>query len=229
MNCKLPGAYIMLRGANLFKTERRRPKARKTSRNMCKSSWNICPLSNSKTWPCRGSVLMNKLILGGIEEAFFYSDTSTLLTLELFLDLPQDNTTVTGHPGIGKSSFLFYVLLCRLSTKSPTEFQLSGGIILFDEGGPRNFSEIPSGTLALADSTPPSPVLLSAAKAQVVRIIRATPPSPEIWKWADYVNANTYVMDYFSSEEINTLGFVCDTTDKIIHGVTIMRVIQSDS
>ncbi|KAH8993634.1 hypothetical protein EDB86DRAFT_1342562 [Lactarius hatsudake] len=61
-------------------------------------------------------------------------------------------------------------------------------------GWPRNFSEIPSGTLALADSTPhrvPSPVLLSAAKAQVVRIIQATSPSPDIWKWADYVNANT--------------------------------------
>ena len=89
----------------------------------------------------------------------------------------------------------------------------SDRVILFDEGGPREFSGIPDGTLALADSTPNNKVLcqafLIAAKAQVARIIQATSPAPENWKaWVKDLKANMYVMDYFSSEEINTLRFV---------------------
>ncbi len=79
--------------------------------------------------------------------------------------------------GPGKSFFLYYVLLRRLSGKSPTAFQLSDRVIFFDEDGPLEFSGIPDGTLALADSTPnnkvPCQAFLSAAKAQVARVIQA--------------------------------------------------------
>jgi len=115
--------------------------------------------------------------------------------------------------GPGKSFFLYYVLLRRLSGKSPTAFQLSDRVIFFDEDGPLEFSGIPDGTLALADSTPnnkvPCQAFLSAAKAQVARVIQATSSAPENWKaWDKDLKANMYIMDYFSSEEINTLGFV---------------------
>ncbi|KAH9000623.1 hypothetical protein EDB86DRAFT_3042218 [Lactarius hatsudake] len=138
----------------------------------------------------------------------------------------RDSVVVLGHPGIGtrfplntntsdyssvgKTSFLYYVLLRRLSSKSPTAFQLLGGSILFDTSGPREFSgTIPEQTLALADNMEPCNAFQTAAKAQVVRIIQTTSPAKKNWKrWHKNLKASRYVMDYFSSEEIDTLGSV---------------------
>ncbi|KAH9034727.1 hypothetical protein EDB85DRAFT_979997 [Lactarius pseudohatsudake] len=129
----------------------------------------------------------------------------------------RDSVVVIGHPGIGKTSFLYYVLLRRLSSKSPTAFQLLGGSILFDTSGPREFSgTIPEQTLALADSSTadnmePCKAFQAAAKAQVVRIIQTTSPAKKNWKrWHKNLKATRYVMDYFSSEEIDTLGNILD-------------------
>ncbi|KAH8994090.1 hypothetical protein EDB83DRAFT_1024020 [Lactarius deliciosus] len=129
----------------------------------------------------------------------------------------KDSVVVIGHPGIGKTSFLYYVLLRRLSSKSPTAFQLLGGSILFDASGPREFSgTIPEQTLALTDSSTadnmePCNAFQTAAKAQVVRIIQTTSPAKKNWKrWHKNLKAARYVMDYFSSEEIDTLGKILD-------------------
>ncbi|KAH9063215.1 hypothetical protein EDB87DRAFT_223078 [Lactarius vividus] len=84
-------------------------------------------------------------------------------SLGLGLPTRRDSIIVTGHSGIAQGVLSRFNRLAAL---------------YFDEGGPRSFSEISIGTLALADSTPhnkaPSPVLLSTAKAQVVRFIQVT-------------------------------------------------------
>ncbi|KAH9160707.1 hypothetical protein EDB89DRAFT_2235568 [Lactarius sanguifluus] len=148
-------------------------------------------------------------------------------SLDLGLSMQRrDSVAIIGHPGIGKTSFLYYVLLHRLSSKSPTAFQLLGGSILFDAGGPRGFSgTIPEQTLALADSSTtdnmePCNAFQTAAKAQAVRIVQTTSPAQNNWKrWHKNLKATRYVMDYFSSEEIDTLGNIlnlnCDELQRI--------------
>ncbi|KAH9025509.1 hypothetical protein EDB85DRAFT_215962 [Lactarius pseudohatsudake] len=121
------------------------------------------------------------------------------------------------------TSFSYYVLLRRLSSKSPTALQLTDGCILFDEGGPQEFSRSPKHTVALADSTAasrePCAAFQDAAKARVVRVIQTT-SAPKNWsRWHEEVSANQYVMDYFSSEELdilgNILGLNCDVLRRI--------------
>lgn len=118
----------------------------------------------------------------------------------------------------GKSAFLYYVLLRRLSRKRLTAFQVSNRFLLFKEGGPLESSidaaqclDIPRGTLALADSTPeytlPCEAFVYAAKSEDARILQTTSPAPGKWM-QNSVPATVYVMDYFLEEEINTLGFV---------------------
>ncbi|KAH9077736.1 hypothetical protein EDB83DRAFT_1509422 [Lactarius deliciosus] len=136
----------------------------------------------------------------------------------------ENSVVVTGHPGIGKTSFLYYVLLRRLSSKSPTAFQLPDGCILFDEDGPQEFSRFPKHTVALADSTatgmePPCVAFQDAAKVYV-RVIQTTSPALDNSKgWYKEVSANQYVMDYSSSEEMDVLGKIlnlnCDVLQRI--------------
>ncbi|KAH8977452.1 hypothetical protein EDB92DRAFT_1999640, partial [Lactarius akahatsu] len=122
----------------------------------------------------------------------------------------EDSVVVTGHPGIGKTSFSYYVLLRRLSSEGPTALQLTDSCILFDKGGPQEFSRSPKHTVALAGSTAasrePCTAFQDAAKARVVRVIQTTSPAPKNWsRWHKEVSVNQYVMDYFSSEELNIL------------------------
>ena len=118
----------------------------------------------------------------------------------------------------GKSTFLYYVLLRQLSSKSLTAFQVSNRFILFKEGGPLESHidaaqclDIPKGTLALANSTPehtlPCQAFIYAAKSKDARILQTTSPAPMKWM-SKSVSATVYIMDYFLEEEINTLGFV---------------------
>jgi hypothetical protein len=120
--------------------------------------------------------------------------------------------------GLGKSIFLYYVLLCRLSSKRLTALQVSNRFILFQEGGPLESSndvaqclDIPKGTLALANSTPEHPLpcqaFMYAAKSKEACILQTTSPAPGKWM-KKTVPATVYVMDYFLEEEINALGFV---------------------
>ncbi|KAH8990815.1 hypothetical protein EDB92DRAFT_1816611 [Lactarius akahatsu] len=68
---------------------------------------------------------------------------------------------VTGQPGIGKSCFLYYLLLRLLGTRTPVAFQVERKFVLFQETGVQmcgceadNGRIIPSRAWALADSHP---------------------------------------------------------------------------
>ncbi|KAH9013244.1 hypothetical protein EDB84DRAFT_1568754 [Lactarius hengduanensis] len=86
--------------------------------------------------------------------------------------------------------------------------------------------EIPKSMLALVstagfpDAREPCAAFQDAAKARVVRVIQTTSPAPKNWsRWHEEVSANQYVMDYFSSEELdilgNILGLNCDVLRRI--------------
>ena len=119
----------------------------------------------------------------------------------------------------GKSIFLFYVLFRRLSAGLPTALQVfKDRFFLFTEAGAsghdaqmtRNASEIPYGTWALAASglffgQPCDAFLASPAKE--VWIVQATPPRRSMWhEWSKQQSVNTYVMDWFPSDELRVLG-----------------------
>ncbi|KAH8978936.1 hypothetical protein EDB86DRAFT_2836305 [Lactarius hatsudake] len=132
--------------------------------------------------------------------------------------------TIVPYTGLGKTSFLYYVLLRRLSSKSPTAFQLPDGCILFDEGGPQEFSRFPKHTVAFADSTttgmePPCVAFQDAAKAYV-RVIQTTSPALDNSKgWYKEVSANQYVMDYSSSEEMDVFGKILDLNCDVLQRI----------
>ncbi|KAH9048206.1 hypothetical protein EDB87DRAFT_1827524 [Lactarius vividus] len=119
----------------------------------------------------------------------------------------------------GKTSFLYYVLLRRLSSKSPTALQLPDGCILFDEGGPQEFSRSPKHTVALADSVTASRELRvafqDAAKAHVARVIQTMSPAPKNWsRWHKDVSANQK-WSFSVCPNKNVLGLYCDMLQRI--------------
>ena len=121
---------------------------------------------------------------------------------------------------LGKSIFLYYVLLCRLQDKMPTAFQLSDSFVLFEASGAKEYPSdqcyhqvIPQGTLALVDACMKRPCHAFLRVAQE--------PEPRAWiiqtecpyqdsrnKWYEPYTVGLYVMNYFSADEIVVLGFV---------------------
>jgi hypothetical protein len=122
--------------------------------------------------------------------------------------------------GPGKSCFLFYLLLYRLSKKMPTALQTLSSYIVFAEGGPHTYdllgsrsdpSTLPEGTWALCDlnERQPSPCIpfLEAMYTNWACAIVASSPVEECYK--DLVkehHMSMYVMDHFSLNEFIQLG-----------------------
>ena len=118
----------------------------------------------------------------------------------------------------GKTVFLFYVLFRRLSAGLPTALQVfDDRFFLFTEAGAsehdlraKNAFQLPNGTWALADSgeliMQPCSAFL-AAHPKNVWVIQATSPKRSMWhEWSKQRNAKLYVMDWFYSNELRTLG-----------------------
>ncbi|KZV67984.1 hypothetical protein PENSPDRAFT_687664 [Peniophora sp. CONT] len=117
----------------------------------------------------------------------------------------------TGHPGIGKTMFLIYVLLRRLENRKPTAFQLSPSqYVIFDEQGAvvvtQNMQSDRTrlnGCWALADSNnvisePCQDFLTSKA-----RVIQTTSPNPERWaSWKKHAGAVLIIMDLPSALDV---------------------------
>ncbi|KAH8987581.1 hypothetical protein EDB92DRAFT_1817835 [Lactarius akahatsu] len=107
-----------------------------------------------------------------------------------------------------------FLILCPTSpVKQQESHSVSNGCILFDDGGPQEFSRFQKQTVALADSTAtgmePSCVAFQDAAKAYVRVIQTTSPALDHSKgWYKEVSANQYVMDY-SSSEMDVLGFIC--------------------
>jgi hypothetical protein len=118
----------------------------------------------------------------------------------------------------GKTIFLFYLLFRRLSAGLPTALQVfDDRFFLFTETGAsehgllaKNALHLPNGTWALADSSEfiekPCSAFL-AAPLKNVWVIQATSPKRSRWReWSKQRDAKMYVMDWFYSDELGTLG-----------------------
>ncbi|KAH9035823.1 hypothetical protein EDB84DRAFT_1210475 [Lactarius hengduanensis] len=128
---------------------------------------------------------------------------------------------VTGQLGIGKTCFLYYLLFCKLSKKTPVALQLSNHILVFRDDGVLRYPlaadphQFPEGTWALSDSNDrakqPCNTFLRASDLRQAWIVQTSPPLEERWKtWSKYKNADMFVMDHFSIKEITALGKVLD-------------------
>jgi hypothetical protein len=118
-------------------------------------------------------------------------------------------------PYLGKTMFLFYVLLRRLESKLPTAVQLdSDEYFIFDEQGATVHS-IGDKDLrlrkcwALADSNTYVKYPCLAFMKNAKFIIQTTPPEPERWKgWVKEYRGTWFVMDLPSVPEIAAILYV---------------------
>ncbi|KAH9064204.1 hypothetical protein EDB87DRAFT_1575068 [Lactarius vividus] len=101
-------------------------------------------------------------------------------------------------PGPGESILLFYVLLHWLINGLPTALQLANTCVFFLASGAYLCSgddrsvDIPRGTLALTDTD-----------------VKAASPYQDGWKkWYEQYEADLYVLNYFSADEIKVLGII---------------------
>lgn len=124
------------------------------------------------------------------------------------------------YADLGKSSFLYYLLLRQLSDKKPTALQLLNCTILFQDTGVRVYygqgdvaipEGLPEGTLALTGiykhAKAPCDAFQSAERDGEARIIQATSLPWNSWKeWHEEHQARVYVMDNFSVDERRAFG-----------------------
>ncbi|KAH9172974.1 hypothetical protein EDB89DRAFT_1905677 [Lactarius sanguifluus] len=123
---------------------------------------------------------------------------------------------VTGQPGIGKTCFLYYVLLRRLSEMEPVALERPDFFILFHDGGVYRYPKadpnfLPKSTWALTDSTGQTPEPCSAfqtvSKRREAWLIQTTSPEETRWRdWHKYCTADKFLMNPTSIEEITILG-----------------------
>ncbi|KAH9000070.1 hypothetical protein EDB92DRAFT_460622 [Lactarius akahatsu] len=131
----------------------------------------------------------------------------------------RDGVVVTGQPGIGRTCFLYYLLLHKLSEMEPVALERPGFFILFHDGGvytlPLNAEAeyIPDGTWALSDGNDepyqPCSVFRTASKRQTAWVIQTTSQVEARWRrWRKYSRADLFVMNHVSIEEITALSKV---------------------
>ncbi|KAI0287590.1 hypothetical protein B0F90DRAFT_1218040 [Multifurca ochricompacta] len=122
----------------------------------------------------------------------------------------------------GKTCFLFYLLLRRLSSGLPTAFQIHlthTYYVLFNDSGVEicssESSTLPDGMLALSDSNAkvekPCDGFLDASDKLETKtfIVQTTFPKEDRWKdWEKYHDGFLYVMECFSWHEMHALGSV---------------------
>ncbi|KZV66101.1 hypothetical protein PENSPDRAFT_755962 [Peniophora sp. CONT] len=120
----------------------------------------------------------------------------------------QRPVVVTGHPGIGKTTFLFYLLLYRLERKHPTAIQLDTGYyFIFDDQGVvvrrcTHYDHRLDKCWALVDSNSEIVKPCGPLSRRAARVIQTTPPEPERWSWYEQYGAALYVMDLPNAMEV---------------------------
>ncbi|KAI0692108.1 hypothetical protein BC835DRAFT_1416774 [Cytidiella melzeri] len=129
---------------------------------------------------------------------------------------------LTGQPGIGKSTFLAYVLKERLQRKLPTAVELPGNgkkYVLFSNAGVEVYDDDDTpekgdaadlaNVWALSDSTSAYPSPCHAFRASKAVIIQATSPAKHRWNnWKKTRNACIYLMDVWTPGEIGAVLYV---------------------
>ncbi|KAH9024592.1 hypothetical protein EDB84DRAFT_1506460, partial [Lactarius hengduanensis] len=136
---------------------------------------------------------------------------------------------VTGQPGIGKTCFLYYILLRRLSEGRPVALEQPKFFILFHEGGVYRYSlnadtrYLPDGTWALSDSNDEAPqpctTFRSASKLRTAWLIQTTSPSGEEVGGLGKVLRCGYVRDEPHFHRGNNNSWVGDSKD-VSHSFT---------
>jgi hypothetical protein len=130
---------------------------------------------------------------------------------------------ITALHNIGKTCFLYYVLLRLLCEEKTVAFQANNHFLLFqntgvqislDSSGLDDAGEnIPHRTWALTDSHPeyvhPCKAFLTASRRGRAWIVQTTSPSSKRWsEWHKYRSAYIYWMDVFPLDELSALGYV---------------------
>ncbi|KAJ7216600.1 hypothetical protein GGX14DRAFT_550392 [Mycena pura] len=138
--------------------------------------------------------------------------------------LPYWATVVTGHPGIGKTMFLIYLLLYRLERRSPTAVQITRDrYYIFDEQGVTAFrlDQFPSrlrGCWGLVDSNQsviaPCDPLTSLAQY----VVLTTLPEPTRWKqWLKYSGGELIVSELPTTLEIAAIARELGFDPRVAH------------
>ncbi|KAI9463713.1 hypothetical protein BJY52DRAFT_1184710 [Lactarius psammicola] len=125
---------------------------------------------------------------------------------------------VLGHPGIGKTCFLYYLLFRLLSERKTVAFQVGEDFVLFQDTGIQrcrttssNGLAISSGTWALTDSEAgferPCDAFLKACAAGRAWVVQTTSPSRiKYGTWSKEQDATLFWMQVFPSDELIALG-----------------------
>ncbi|KAH9959007.1 hypothetical protein BC827DRAFT_1269212 [Russula dissimulans] len=122
---------------------------------------------------------------------------------------------ITGQPGIGKTCFIYYLLLRRLSERRPTALQLphKALVVVFQEGGCTVLPEtgddqhsFADGTWALSGDAAPCDTFLGASVHRRIWIVHATSPAASQYAWIKKHRGFIYVMMHFSDLEFLSLA-----------------------
>ncbi|KAF8551146.1 hypothetical protein OG21DRAFT_1487211 [Imleria badia] len=126
---------------------------------------------------------------------------------------------IIGHPGIGKTFFLVYLIMHCLGQKQAVAFQLPSlipsvyaffskeGVSIQSLGDGRPMSDCPSFIWALCDAAVPCPIFMGHPDR--IRIIQTTAPKSSHYRsWSKQLDAEPFVMDVWSTEEIRKLAIM---------------------
>lgn len=128
-----------------------------------------------------------------------------------------DDLLITLNTDLGKTCFLFYLLLLLLNQEAPVALQLHFSILVFHDCGVYvhrpMIDDFPSGTWALCRTNRaterPCASFLDASGQGCAWIVQTTPPFRNRWrKWQDHNYVDIFIMDHPSIQEIAVLGFV---------------------
>ncbi|KAI0742047.1 hypothetical protein C8Q80DRAFT_173093 [Daedaleopsis nitida] len=134
------------------------------------------------------------------------------------------SAAVLGQPGIGKTTFLLYLLLYRLERKLPTAAQFNAEhYIIFDDEGARvhNLNEEDphlKNCWALADSNVAVTHPCANFRTDAWFVIQATSPKLERWKeWLKQKEGQKVIMDLPTTMEIVAIANECGYTPSLAY------------
>ncbi|TFK82090.1 hypothetical protein K466DRAFT_590791 [Polyporus arcularius HHB13444] len=178
------------------------------------SPWQSSPRTRTTTATARGRSGVRRLRVPSLQDVLVIRPEYIWLreTIETGYLRADNAIVVTGHPGIGKKSWLLELLLHHLERKRPTAIHLFGDncVTFNDEGatlrGARDRVQMTKDYWALsaANITIKQPCL--AFRGSQARIIQASSPRPDRWKgWQKYRSGMVLVSDLPRPLEIGAI------------------------
>jgi hypothetical protein len=182
------------------------------------------------------------LDLGPGLETFFMNKSSIFIrdeykkALEYIKTLqksqPVGGVILIGQPGIGKTTFLYYVLVCRVLAGEPTMFEYEKhGIYSFTDTF-QHLDKIDAraspNAWALSDSNSAlwKPNQSFTGQGSQFFVLQATSPRPERWhSWKKYRNAKMVTMDLWSWDEMYIGATKFETTPISTFNVEVLKYV----